>query len=95
MFIKSNLKAYKINFFIILDNAIDLIPYFDQINILDINEKIFENNINDFYQNFDIKRFNEKITEFKEINKPQSSSLLNELEIKYNYTNNISTLNKE
>jgi len=66
-----------------------LIQYFDQINILDINEKLFENNINDFYQNLDIKRFNEKITEFKELNKPQSSSLLNELEVKYNYTRKV------
>ena len=66
-----------------------MIQYFDQINILDINEKLFENNINDFYQNLDIKRFNEKITEFKELNKPQSSSLLNELEVKYNYTRKV------
>ena len=66
-----------------------MIPYFDQINILDINEKLFENNINDFYQNLDIKRFNEKITEFKELNTPQSSSLLNELEVKYNYTRKV------
>ena len=72
-----------------MDNAIELIQYFDQINILDINEKLFENNINDFYQNLDIKRFNEKITEFKELNKPQSSSLLNELEVKYNYTRKV------
>lgn len=66
-----------------------MIQYFDQINILDINEKLFENNINDFYQNLDIKRFNEKITEFKELNKPQSSFLLNELEVKYNYTRKV------
>ena len=66
-----------------------MIQYFDQINILDINEKLFENNINYFYQNLDIKRFNEKITEFKELNKPQSSSLLNELEVKYNYTRKV------